>query len=82
MLPLTAWGGSYIGLPPASPTSATVRNPDNPDKWGPPWVPELDENWELTGELVQNDFEACIRKQRSDAGEVVEPRLLPDGKMM
>ncbi len=27
MLPLTAWGGSYIGLPPASPTSASVRNP-------------------------------------------------------
>lgn len=39
----------------------SVRNPDNPTVWGPPWVPVLDENWELTGELVQNDFEACVR---------------------
>ncbi|MDQ8195976.1 sulfatase-like hydrolase/transferase [Coraliomargarita sp. SDUM461004] len=38
-----------------------VRNPDNPKKWGPPWVPELDENWKKTGKFVQNDFEACIR---------------------
>jgi len=38
-----------------------VRNPDNPKEWGAPWVPELDENWKLTGQLVQNDFEACIR---------------------
>ncbi|HEC44246.1 MAG TPA: T9SS type A sorting domain-containing protein [Bacteroides sp.] len=38
-----------------------VRNPDYPTKWGAPWVPVLDENWEKTGELVQNDFEACIR---------------------
>ncbi len=38
-----------------------VRNPDDPATWGPPWVPELDENWKKTGRLVQNDFEACIR---------------------
>ncbi|MDT8391388.1 MAG: sulfatase-like hydrolase/transferase [Lentisphaeria bacterium] len=38
-----------------------VRNPDNPDKWGPPLVPELDANWQKTGRLVQNDFGACIR---------------------
>ena len=38
-----------------------VRNPDNPEKWGPPWVPELDENWQKTGKLVQNDFTACVR---------------------
>jgi len=38
-----------------------VRNTDDPNTWGAPWVPELDENWEKTGELVQNDFEACIR---------------------
>lgn len=39
----------------------SVRNPDNPEKWGPPVVPELDDNWKKTGNLVQNDFEACIR---------------------
>lgn len=39
----------------------SVRNPNNPDKWGPPWVPELNENWQKTGKMVQNDFEACIR---------------------
>ncbi|HEC44876.1 MAG TPA: hypothetical protein ENI20_18850 [Bacteroides sp.] len=38
-----------------------VRNPNNPKKFLPPWVPELDENWNKTGKLVQNDFEACIR---------------------
>ena len=38
-----------------------VRNPDNPKKWGPPVVPELDANWQKTGKLVQNDFEACVR---------------------
>jgi len=39
----------------------SVRNPDNPKKWGPPVVPELDENWKKTGKLVQNDFVACVR---------------------
>lgn len=39
----------------------SVRNPDNLNKWGPPWVPELNENWQKTGKLVQNDFEACVR---------------------
>lgn len=39
----------------------SVLNPDDPTKWGPPWVPVLDENWKPTGELVQNDFEACVR---------------------
>ncbi len=38
-----------------------VRNPDNPDKWGAPIVPELDENWQKTGKMVQNDFIACLR---------------------
>lgn len=38
-----------------------VRNPDNPKRWGPPVVPELDANWQKTGKLVQNDFEACVR---------------------
>ncbi len=38
-----------------------VRNTDDPNTWGAPWVPELDENWNKTGLLVQNDFEACIR---------------------
>lgn len=37
-----------------------VRNPDNPKKWGPPWVPVLDENNNKTGELVQNDYIACL----------------------
>lgn len=39
----------------------SVRNPDNPKKWGPPVVPELDRNWQKTGRFVQNDFVACIR---------------------
>ncbi|QHI68487.1 sulfatase-like hydrolase/transferase [Tichowtungia aerotolerans] len=49
-----------------------VRNPDNPDKWGPPWVPELDENGQKTGKLVQNDFEACIRYIDYKIGGFVE----------
>ena len=49
-----------------------VRNPDNPDKWGAPWVPELDENWKLTGQLVQNNFEACIRYMDYKIGEFIE----------
>jgi len=49
-----------------------VRNPDDPAKWGPPWVPELDENWELTGQLVQNDFEACIRYMDYKIGGFIE----------
>lgn len=39
----------------------SVRNPDNPKKWGPPIVPALDEKWKKTGRLVQNDFKACVR---------------------
>jgi len=49
-----------------------VRNPDNPNKWGPPWVPELDENWDKTGKLVQNDFEACIRYIDYKIGAFIE----------
>lgn len=49
----------------------SVRNPDNPDKWGPPWVPVLDENWQKTGEMVQNDFEACIRYMDYKIGKFI-----------
>ncbi|MBK1880486.1 sulfatase family protein [Pelagicoccus mobilis] len=49
-----------------------VRNPDNPDKWGPPVVPELDESWKKTGKLVQNDFEACLRYIDYKVGGFVE----------
>jgi arylsulfatase A len=50
----------------------SVRNPDNPDKWGPPWVPVLDENWQKTGEMVQNDFEACIRYMDYKIGKFID----------
>ena len=49
-----------------------VRNPDNPSKWGAPIVPELDSNWQKTGKLVQNDFEACIRYIDYKIGGFVE----------
>jgi len=49
-----------------------VRNPENPTKWGPPWVPELDENWQKTGKLVQNDFKACVRYIDYKIGGFVE----------
>lgn len=49
-----------------------VRNPDNPDVWGAPVVPELDENWKKTGKLVQNDFEACVRYIDYKLGGFVE----------
>jgi len=49
-----------------------VRNPDNPSRWGAPIVPELDSNWQKTGKLVQNDFEACIRYIDYKIGGFVE----------
>ncbi|WP_168442214.1 sulfatase family protein [Pontiella desulfatans] len=50
----------------------SVRNPENPTKWGPPWVPVLDEDWKKTGEMVQNDFEACVRYIDYKVGRFVE----------
>lgn len=49
-----------------------VRNPDNPKKWGPPWVPELDDQWQKTGQLVQNDFTACLRYLDYKIGGLLE----------
>ncbi len=49
-----------------------VRNPDDPDKWGAPVVPELDENWQKTGKVVQNDFAACLRYLDYKIGGFVE----------
>ncbi len=49
-----------------------VRNPENPTKWGPPWVPVLDSTGEKTGEMVQNDFGACVRYIDYKIGQFVE----------
>lgn len=49
-----------------------VRNPDNPSKWEPPIVPELNDEWQKTGRMVKGDFKACVRYIDYKIGKFLE----------